>query len=105
MKSKRGQKSFMVGIALILVFFLVMITTFATIPIFKETLDNIRNGNSLNCVGTPDFNSTDFNDDSDFEKLVKRPTCFVTGLTMVYFVFSVLIAGVVWVGANWRKVR
>lgn len=103
MKCKKGQSSFLVGIALLLVFFLILVTLSALINPFKETLDNNRGTSSLNCPNTPNFNQTDYSDDSQFEKLVKRPTCFVTGISMVYYIGAIIIASVVWVYRNWVR--
>lgn len=104
MINKRAQQ-FTVGLSLLLVFFVLLIVAFATIEPFKETLDLNRNTTSLNCPGTIGFDQTDYDNDTDFERLVRRPTCFVTGISMVWFIGVFLIAAVVWVVANWRKVR
>lgn len=93
------------GFAFLIVGFVIAITLFATIEPFKEQLDTNRNQSSMNCPGTPGFDSTDYNNDTDFEKLVRRPTCFVTGISMVWFVGAVLIATAMWVVRNWRKTR
>ena len=39
------------------------------------------------------------------EKLTRRPTCFVTGISMVYFIFAYLIGLATWVVSNWRKIK
>ncbi len=92
------------GFALLTVLFVLIIAAFATIDSFKETLDDVRDTTSLNCPGTPGFNQTDYDDDTSTEKLTRRPTCFVTGISMVYFIGSFIIAAFVWLVANWRKV-
>lgn len=94
---------FEVGMALLMILFVIVLTLFATIEPFKESLDSIRGTSSLNCPNTPNFNSTQYGEDTSFEKLVRRPTCFVTGVSMVWFVSFVLFAAVTWVVANWRK--
>lgn len=105
--NKRGV--FEVGIALVTVFFIIALVLFATIDPLKETLDTVRDGTTggdntgLNCPGTPNFNDADYQNDTTSERLVRRPTCFVTGITMVWFVGIVLFATLVWVVANWRK--
>lgn len=94
------------GFALVIVAFLFIITAFATIEPFKETLDTARNGTSLNCKGTSGFNQTAFDEDSsnNINKLTRRSTCFATGLSMFYFVGTFVLAVVIWVFANWRKI-
>jgi len=93
------------GLAFVLVFFIVAITTFALITPMKTVLDDTRSGNStsLNCPGAPDFNQALWDADDVHDKLRKRPVCFVTGLTMVYFVFAVLIFGIIWAYRKWRS--
>lgn len=102
--NKKAQAS-MIGFVLLVVAFFSMIALFAIIDPFKEALDNTRQSSSLNCPGTPLFNQTDYDDDSDFERLVKRPTCFVTGISLVWYVFAVLFALSVWVVSNFRRYR
>ncbi len=92
------------GFVLLIIFFLLAVTTFAFIEPFKEALDNNRGTSSLNCPGTVGHDETDYNNDTSFEKLVRRPTCFVTGMSMVWFIAAFLIAAVSWVVKNWRKV-
>ena len=101
--NKKGQKA-VFGFALLVLLFVFIITSFTIIDPFKETLDEVRGTSSLNCPGTPTFNQTDYDDDSSTEKLTRRPTCFVTGISMVYFIGSFIIAACVWLVANWRKV-
>lgn len=93
------------GFSLIIVFFILMITAFALIEPFKEALDNNRNTSSLNCPGTTGFNQTLYDEDNDFVRLVKRPTCFVTGISMVWYIMSFLIAAATWVVSQWGKIR
>ncbi len=105
MKSKKGQT---VGLALLLALFIFILVLFTTITPFKETLDTARDGSSLNCRGTTNFNQTAFDNDetNTVNKLTRRPTCFITGLSMVWFVFAFLLAAFVWLGKNWsRKTR
>ena len=92
------------GFGLLTVLFVLIIAVFATIPAFKETLDDVRDTTSLNCPGTSGFNQTDYDDDTKVEKLTRRPVCFVTGFSMVYFIGSFIIAVFVWLVANWRRV-
>jgi hypothetical protein len=91
--NKGGQQLLIWGF----VGFLLIITLFALIEPLKENLNGIRGASALNCPGTSDFNNTLYTNQTSFEHLVYRPTCFVTGLGMVYFVGSVLIATVLWV--------
>lgn len=101
--NKKAQRTAF-GFGLLVVFFILAITSFALIDPFKEFLDTARNSDSLNCKGTVDFNQTAFQEDNTLEKLTRRPTCFVTGLSMIYFIGAFLIGAVVWLGKNWRKV-
>ncbi|KKN69580.1 hypothetical protein LCGC14_0438830 [marine sediment metagenome] len=101
--NKRGQKA-VFGFSLLIVLFLLIIAAFATIEPFKETLDDVRDTTSLNCPGTLTFNQTDYDDDNSLEKLTRRPTCFVTGISMVYFIGAFVIASIMWLTTNWRKI-
>jgi len=101
--NKRGQKAAF-GFALLTVFFVLIIGSVATIEPFKETLDEVRGTSSLNCPGTLNFNQTDYDDDTSTERLTRRPVCFVTGISMVYFIGSFIIGAFVWLIANWRRV-
>jgi len=100
--NKRGQKGTL-GWVLLMVFFILMLAAFATIAPLKETLDNVRGSSSLNCPGTPTFDQGDYDDDTSFEKLVRRPVCFVTGVSMVWFIGGFLIAAAAWVVSNWKR--
>ncbi len=100
--NKKAQKSSF-GFALLILAFLFIITAFATIDPLKETLDEARDGTSLNCPGTLNFNQTDYDNDNSLERLTRRPTCLVTGFSMVYFIGSFIIAVSIWVVANWRR--
>lgn len=101
--NKKGRSA-VFGFALLAVVFLFIITANVTIEPFKETLDEVRGTSSLNCPGTLTFNQTDYDDDNALEKLTRRPTCFITGISMVYFVGSFIIAAFVWLTVNWRRV-
>lgn len=79
---------------------LVVLTVFSMIEPLKDNLDSVRGGDSLNCPGVSNFNQTSYDEQNSFEKLVYRPVCFTTGLSMVYFVGSVLIGVVLWVWRN-----
>lgn len=101
--NKKGQISFV----FLLVFFLLMIVSFSFIEPLKETLDSsaVRGSEGLNCPGTPTFNSTAFNQQTVFEQLNYRGTCFVTGISMVWLVGAVLIYGAIWVFDNWARIN
>jgi len=101
----KRAKGGILGSALILLFFIFMITAFATIEPMKEFLNSARGSTALNCKGTTTFNQTAFDEDTDFQKLVRRPTCFVTGLTLIYFIGAFLIASLVWVVRNWGRLK
>ncbi len=101
--NKRAGKS-VFGFALIVLGFVFFLGVLALIDPFKESLDNARDTTSLNCPGTTGFDQTDYDNDTRVEKLTRRPTCFVTGISMVYFVGSFLIGIVVWLVTNWRKI-
>ena len=103
MKNKRAQKSGVFGFALIAVVFVLILAVFALIDPFKEFLDTARDTTSLNCPGTTGFDQTDYNNDTTLEKLTRRPTCFVTGISMVYFIGAFLISTLVWLVDNWRR--
>ena len=79
------------------VFLLLGVTVLALVEPLKTNLDANRGGSTLNCPGTPDFNSTSYGQQTTFTKLVYRPTCFVTGVSMVWFVGAVLLGGITWV--------
>ncbi len=106
MINNRGQ---LMGFALLIAAFLFIITALALIPIFKDTLDDARDTTSLNCIGTPGFNETAFQEDttnsSVLAKLTRRPTCFVTGIGMVWFISAFVFAVFVWLANNWTKKR
>ncbi len=105
--NKRGI--FEVGLVLLIVFFVLMLAVFATIEPLKENLDNSRDGTGLNtglnCPNTPNHNAVDYANDTEFEKLVRRPTCFVTGNYLVFFIGTFLFFALSWVIKNWRKPR
>lgn len=101
--NKKAQKSGVFGFALLAVGLIFILTSFALIDPFKEFLDTARDTSSLNCPGTTNFNQTDYDDDNSLEKLTRRPTCFVTGMLMVYFIGAFLISVMVWIVANWRR--
>ncbi len=90
-----------IGFALLVVFFVFTLGLAATIDPFKEVFDEARGNTFLNCPGTPDFNQTDFDDDDTFDKLNKRPTCFVTGIGIVWFIGAFFLAAVMWLVRNW----
>jgi 1,4-dihydroxy-2-naphthoate octaprenyltransferase len=104
-----NTKGQIVGFALIIVAFLLVLVAFALIPIFKNTLDDVRDTPSLNCRGTSTFNETAFEADSTnssvLARLARRPTCFVTGISMVWFILAFLFAVAVWLVNNWAKKR
>lgn len=102
--NNKGQKG-VLGFALLVLAFLFVITSFVTIDPLKESLDISRNSTSLNCPGVNGFNQTDFDDDTDFERSVRRPVCFATGISLVYFIGSFFLAVMVWVVAKWRLLK
>jgi len=104
--NKRGQQA-LVGFSLLMVFFIFVLVIFGLIPVFKESLDEIRGTESINCPNTPGFNQTQFDEDDAFEfnQTVRRPTCFVTGVSMVWFISAFLLASVSWLAINFRKAR
>jgi hypothetical protein len=86
-----------------MVFFLLVVTAFATIEPLKEALDVNRGTSNLNCPGTPDHDAATYSNQTDFQRLVSRPTCFVTGISMVWFIFAVLLAGFTWTFKKWTR--
>ena len=102
--NKKGQ---VVGLAIAVAFLAMFLVLNALISPMKENLDVVRNSTSLNCRGTDDFNQTayDLDNASTINKLTKRPTCALTGFTMVWFYLAFFIAAVAWVGTNWVKKR
>jgi len=85
------------AVALILLF-----SIFSLIEPFKENLDIARGSSStLNCPGTPTFDQTDYNNDTTSQKLIRRPVCFVTGISMVFFVGVYLVTLITWVYTKW----
>ncbi|HEC39515.1 hypothetical protein LCGC14_0538340 [marine sediment metagenome] len=102
MIGKKGRGG-AIGFALLTVLFVIILTLTATIEPFKEVFDEARGNAFLNCPGTPDFNQTDFDDDDKFDKLNKRPVCFVTGIGMVWFIGAVLISSIMWLVSNWTR--
>lgn len=103
MQDKRGR--FEVGIVFAMIFVMIAMTSFSFIEPLRESLNTIRGGDNLNCQGVSDFNQTAFDEQSELARNTNRPTCFVTGLTIIYLIGSVLIFGVIWVVDNWRKRR
>lgn len=101
--NKRGQRA-VFGFAFVAVAFIFMIAAFTTIDPFKQSLDDARDTTSLNCPGTLSFNETDYEDDNSLERLTRRPTCFVTGISLVYFIGSFVIGVFIWLIRNWRAV-
>lgn len=99
--NKRGKTFVVKGFALVTVFMLLVLALFALIQPFKENLDNSRGSTSLNCPGTPGFNQTAYNNQSTYQKLNVRGTCFVTGISFVWFIGAFLVAAVVWLFRNW----
>ncbi len=104
MINKKGQTRFFVRVfAFSTEFLLLFLALMATIEPFKEVLDEARGNIHLNCPGTPGFNQTFYDNQTSFDKINKRPTCFVTGMIMVIFIGSFLIASVFWVFKNSTK--
>jgi len=98
--NKKGQRA-VIGLSLLVVVFMLFIAAFATIDPLKESLNIARNG-TLNCPGTASFNQADYDNDTTAERMIRRPVCFVTGITMVYFIGAFIIATMVWLVHNWR---
>lgn len=87
-----------IWMAYLMIFFIIVITLFSLIPAWVEGLNLARGSKSgLNCPGTPDFNSTNYNDDTTAQKLIRRPPCFVSGISMIYFTAAILIVSAMWV--------
>ncbi len=102
--NKKAQKA-VFGFAFLAVAVIFLIAVLSTVDLFKEVLDDVRDTTSLNCPGTTGFDQTDYDNDTSTEKLTRRPTCFITGISMVYFVGSFIIALAAWLVANWRKIK
>ena len=104
-----NNKGQVIGFILLIAAFFFILTAFALIPIFKDTLNDARDSTSLNCRGTPGFNETAFQEDttnsSVLARLTRRPTCFITGISMVWFELAFLFAVVIWLTRNWTKKR
>ena len=102
-----NTKGQMVGFALLTAVFVLILVAFVTIEPLKENLDTARDSTALNCRGTTNFNQTAFDNDegNTITKLTRRPTCFVTGLTMVWFIGAYAFAVVIWLANNWSKKR
>lgn len=104
--NNRGQLKATLGIGVVLIVAIIFFILIAFTDPIKEQLDNIRGNSSvssLNCPGTPGFNQTDYDDDTTGERLLKRPTCFATGMYLVYFACAVLIAAFVWAWGKFKK--
>ena len=104
--NKKADSS-VLGFALLIVAFVFILVILSTIEPFKESLDDVRDTSSLNCQGTTNFNQTAFDNDESNEiaKLTRRPTCFITGISMLYFVGTFIVAVFSWVVRNWLKLR
>lgn len=102
--NKKGQKM-LIGFALSMVVLLLILVTFGLIPVFKESLDESRGNINLNCPGTPDFDQTVYDGDGDFNQTVRRPTCFITGISMIWFIGAFLLSLFVWLVSNFRGVK
>lgn len=97
------KAKFEVGAVLILVAIIFLFVAFATIDPLKESLDNNRNNATLNCPDAPNFNQTAYDLQNTTEKLTYRPTCFITGISLVWYIGIIVIALAVWVVKNWRR--
>lgn len=96
--NSKGQ----VIIAYLFIAFLIVLTLFALIEPLKDNLNGSRDSDSLNCPGVSGFNQTAYSNQNTFERIVYRPTCFVTGVSMVWFVGAVLIYLGLWILKNKR---
>ena len=94
-----------IGFGLLTVFLLLTLALVATIDPLKEGLEDARGNAFLNCPGTTNFNQSDYDDDDKFDKLNKRPTCFVTGIGMVWFIGAFFLASIMWLVRNWTGVK
>lgn len=100
--NKKAQTVGVKGFALITALMIFLLGLFALIEPFKENLDDNRGDSSLNCPGTPGFNQTSYDAQTTHQKLQKRPVCFVTGLSFVWFMGAFIIASFVWLSRNWK---
>lgn len=103
--NKKAQKT-LIGFALLTVALVLLLAALSTIDVFKESLDEVRGNENLNCPGTPNFNQTTYDEDTGTNNAtVRRPTCFVTGISMVWFIGAFLLALVSWIVGNFRKAK
>lgn len=102
--NKKGQKV-LAGFALGMVAFVLILVLFGLIPVFEETLDEARGDSNLNCPGTPNFNETAYDEDNSDNRLIRRPTCFVTGISMIWYIGSFLLALFIWVVGNFKGAK
>lgn len=96
---KKGQAA----IPFVLIFMIMALLAFAFIEPIKESLDANRGSDTLNCPGMSTFNQTDYDQQNTFERLVYRPTCLATGLSLVYFEGMVLVVGLAWLYRNFIR--
>ena len=101
--NKKAQQM-LIGFALLTVVFVLMLVLFSTIDVFKESLDEVRGNSNLNCPGTPNFNATTYAEDEGTNNATtRRPVCFVTGISMIWFFIAYSLASVSWLVMNFRK--
>lgn len=80
-----------------LVVFIAIILLFSILYPFLDGMDSARSHESgLNCPGVSDFDETDYLNDTIDEKVIRRPTCFLTGITPLYFIGSFLVSLGIW---------
>ena len=102
--NNKGINSVM-GFSLVLLVFLFLVTMLATWEPLKETFNTARGTSSLNCRDTVNFNQTayDLDTGNEIKTLTRRPTCFITGLGLVWYVGAFTLAVFAWLARNWRK--
>jgi hypothetical protein len=102
MEAKMNSKG-SIMLAFLVVVLLIILVVFALVGVFKETLDANRGSDTLNCIGTDSFNRTAYDQQTTTEKLTYRTTCFVTGISLSYFVLMVIGSAFIWLYRNWRR--
>ena len=97
--NKKGQ----VFAIVLMAAFIFILVAFTTIEPIKENLDEVRKGTNLNCIGTTTFDQTSFDNQTTIQKLTNRPTCFVTGMSMVWFIGAFIFATAIWAARQIRR--
>jgi hypothetical protein len=94
-----------IGFVFIVTALIFILALFGLIDPFKESLDTVRGGTNLNCHGTPTFNQTTFDNQTSSDQLIRRPTCFLTGISFFWFMSVFIFAVGIWVVKNWRRFK